>query len=77
MVTAPRRRLWPFVLGGLIAVIVLIAVLFRWDWLIPVVQTRASAALGPPVTITHLHVSLGRTTRIEVDGIGVLENPVG
>ncbi len=51
------------------------AFLFQWDWLIPLVQTRASAALGRPVTITHLHVALGRTTRIEADGITIANPP--
>ncbi len=73
----PTRRRWPFVVGGLAVVVVVVAsLLFRWDWLIPIVQAQASAALGRPVTITHLHVALGRTTRIEADGI-TIANPPG
>ena len=68
---ATRTRRWPFVLGGFVLLVIVAVLVFRWDWLIPMVQTRASAALGRPVTITHLHVSLGRTTRIEVEGITI------
>ena len=68
------RRRWPFFVGGVVLLLVVAVFLFRWDWLIPVVQARASAALGRPVTITHLHVALGRMTRIEADGV-VIGNP--
>ncbi len=49
--------------------------LFRWDWLIPFVEPRASAALGRPVTIAHLHVTLGRTTHIVADGVTIGNPP--
>jgi uncharacterized protein involved in outer membrane biogenesis len=55
---------------------VLGAPLFRWDWLIPLVDRRASAALGRPVTITHLHVRLGRVLHVEADGV-TIGNPAG
>ena len=71
----PRRR-WPFILGGAVALVIVAALVFRWDWLIPIVQTRASAALGRPVTIEHLHVALGRKTRIEFDNV-TIGNPAG
>ncbi|MBC7800430.1 MAG: AsmA family protein, partial [Gemmatimonadaceae bacterium] len=69
-----RRRRWPFVLGGLLLVIGIGVSLFRWDWLIPVVNAQASAALGRPVTVTHLRVRLGLVPHIEVDGI-TIANP--
>ncbi len=70
-----KRRRWPYVIGGIVAVIVVALLLFRWDWLIPIVDRQASAALGRPVSITHLQVGLGRTTRIEADGVTVGNPP--
>ncbi len=71
--TKPRRK-WPFVLGGLVLLLGVALAVFRWDWLIPVVNAQASKALGRPVTITHLHVRLGLVPHIEADGI-VIANP--
>ena len=64
-------RRWPFVLGGIVGLLIIAVLVFRWDWLIPLVEARASAALGRQVTIQHLHVDLGRMTRIEADGVTV------
>ena len=70
------RHRWLTGSGILLAVLVIAAVLFQWDWLIPIVDSQASAALGRPVTFTHLHVALGRTTRIEATGV-TIGNPAG
>lgn len=66
-----RRRWWPYILGGFVAIIVVIAILFRWDWFLPLVESRASAALGRQVTAQHMHVQLGRVTRITFDGVQI------
>lgn len=66
----PRRR-WPLVIGVLAVALVVLVVAFRWDWLIPVIEPRVSAALGRPVRIGHLHVSLGKTTRIVADDVSI------
>lgn len=71
-----KRRRWPFVLGGLALALALFLAVFRWDWLIPLVNAQASKALGRPVTVTHLHVRLGRVPHIEADGVTVA-NPDG
>ena len=63
-------------IGAVAAAIIIFAVLFRWDWLIPLIEPRASAALGRPVTIAHLHVRLGRTVRVVVDDV-TIGNPSG
>ena len=73
---AKRRRRWPWVMGGIVALLVAAAALFQWDWLIPFVDKQASAALGRPVAITHLHVQLGRIPHITAEGV-TIGNPEG
>lgn len=72
----PRRRRWPYVLGVIVLAIVIVAVLFRWDWFLPLVESRASAMLGRRVTAQHVHVQLGRVMRITFDDVRVA-NPAG
>ena len=67
-----RRIAW---IGAPIVLILLFGAFWNWDWLIPVVQSRASAALGRPVTIAHLHVRLGRVTTVVADGVLVANPP--
>ncbi len=71
-----RRRVFPIVLGVLAACIVVLVLLFNWDWFIPIVDRQASAALGRRVTIAHLHVHLGRNTTVAADDV-VVANPDG
>ena len=56
--------------------IVLLIIFWNWDWFIPIVESQASAQLGRRVTLSHLHVRLGRTTRIVADDV-VVNNPTG
>jgi uncharacterized protein involved in outer membrane biogenesis len=69
----PRALRW---LLGLGLPILLLVLLFRWDWLIPFVESRASAALGRPVTIAHLHVRLRRVPEITLTDLRIA-NPEG
>ena len=69
-----RGRRWPYVIGAVVAALVVFVVLFRWDWLIPLIEPRASAGLGRPVHLSHLHVKLGRTVRIVADGVEIGES---
>ena len=66
-----RRLAW---IGTPIVLLVILAVLWNWDWFIPIVQSQASAAIGRPVTIAHLHVRLGRIIQVTADGV-VVANP--
>ncbi len=68
-----RIRLWPFVVGIPVVAIALLVAFWRWDWFVPLVEARASAALGRTVTISHLHVRLGRVTTVTVDDPVVAE----
>jgi uncharacterized protein involved in outer membrane biogenesis len=63
-------------LGIPVLIIVLIILFWSWDWFIPFVDAQASAQIGRKVTISHLHVRLGRTTRIVADNV-VVANPTG
>jgi len=66
-----RRRRWPYVVGAFLLALVAAIFAFQWDWLIPLIEPRASAALGRPVKISHLHVKLGRVTHIVADGVTI------
>jgi AsmA family protein len=67
----PRLAIWA---GIPVVIIVLLVAFWNWDWFIPVVQGRASAALQRPVTIGHLHVGLGRIAHVTADDV-VVANP--
>ena len=73
-----RRRLWIWLtlIGTPLFVGTVVAVVWGWDLLIPLIQSRASATLGRPVTVAHLHLSPGRISRITVEGV-VIGNPPG
>eukprot|EP01037_Dinobryon_pediforme_P001392 gene1392-1413_t len=71
--TTLRRIGFFLVPAALIAALVL---LWNWDWFLPFVTSRASAAIGRPVTAEHLHVKLGRITTVVLDGIEI-PNPEG
>ncbi|HET6605139.1 MAG TPA: AsmA family protein [Rhodopila sp.] len=73
MSRAARRLVW---IGIPILLLVLLVVFWRWDWVIPVVEARASAAVGRKVTIQHLHVGVGRVVTISADGVRI-DNPSG
>lgn len=68
-----RRLTW---IGIPVALLILLVVFWNWDWFIPIVQSRASAAIGRPVTIAHLHVRLGRVIEVAADDV-VIANPPG
>ncbi|HEX4260505.1 MAG TPA: AsmA family protein [Acetobacteraceae bacterium] len=68
-------RLLAFV-GTPVVLVVALILLWNWDWFIPFVDARASAAIGRRVTITHLHVRLGGVTRVVADGV-TIANPTG
>jgi uncharacterized protein involved in outer membrane biogenesis len=69
-----RRRtiLW-LALGVPAGLLVLLTILWKWDWVIPLVDARASAAIGRNVTIAHLHVRPGRVTTIVADNLRIAD----
>ncbi len=64
-------RKGPLFAGAVVLLVGLAILLFQWDWLIPLVDRKASAALGRNVTISHLHVRLGRVPHIEADEVHI------
>jgi hypothetical protein len=71
-----RRRwlIWLLSLGIPILAIVVVAVVWGADLLIPLVESRASAMLNRSVSIAHLHIVPGRMVRITADDV-VVGNP--
>lgn len=67
--------LWLIAPGAVLLLIAIFLLVFRWDWLIPVVDRRASAALGRQVAIGHLHVRLGRVIRVTADDVTIADPP--
>jgi len=70
-----RTRTWLLVLGTPLALILVLALVWRWDWFIPLVEARASAAIGRPVTVAHLSVGLGRVTHASLSDVTVANPP--
>ena len=54
-----------------LAAIAALVTFWDWDWLIPILQDRASSTLGRQVTIAHLHVQLGRVTTVSADDVRI------
>lgn len=72
----PRRRRWPFVLGGVVAAAALLVAVWDWNWFRPLVERQASAALGRTVTLEHFHLLPGWKTVAIADGVRMV-NPEG
>lgn len=65
----------PYYTGaGCFGVALLVLILFwSWDWFVPLVNKRATAMLHRKTSITHLHVSLGRITTVQAEGVQVAQ----
>ena len=73
----PRKRRIGLLLLGVLALAVVALVWFwNWDWFKPIVEARASAALGHKVSIKHLNVKSGLSPTVTLDGVEVA-NPEG
>lgn len=58
-----------------VALLLLVVLLWDWNWLKPLLEAHASAELNRPVTIGHLDVKLGRRPWIIVDDLVVAGSP--
>jgi uncharacterized protein involved in outer membrane biogenesis len=67
-----RRITW---IGVPVLLLILLVTFWNWDWFIPLVNARASAAIGRNVTTTHLHIRPGRIIRVTAEGVTVSNPP--
>ncbi len=71
-----RSRKILLVMLGVPMLLVTLLALLPWSVFVPLIESRATAALGRRVTIGSLSVELGRTTRITAGRVRI-ENPDG
>ena len=78
----PIRRRWPPGFGTLgwlgvtAALLLALVLLWDWNWLRPLVEKQAAAALGRRVTLGHFDVHLARHPQLVLDHLA-LANPDG
>ncbi|WP_328805720.1 AsmA family protein [Sabulicella rubraurantiaca] len=58
-----------------VILVLLLVAFWSWDWFVPLAERQASAALGRPVTIAHLHVRLGRTIVVTAEDVRIANPP--
>lgn len=71
-----RPRPWQYIVGILVVGLVVLILVWNWDWFIPIVSRVASAQLGRPVSMAHLHVRIAANPVLEADDV-VIGNPPG
>ncbi|MDP3416276.1 AsmA family protein [Falsiroseomonas sp.] len=58
-----------------LVILLLLFAFWSWDWFIPLAERRASAAIGRPVTIAHLHLRLGRVVVLTAEDVRIANPP--
>ena len=71
----PKRRLLVVIPALLMAAVVVLVLAWDWNWLRPLVERRATAALGRKVTLQNFDVKVGRQPLLVADGITVANPP--
>ncbi|MEN3168266.1 AsmA family protein [Gluconobacter sp. OJB] len=51
--------------------LIVLVLIWQWDWFVPYINRKATAALQRPVSIAHLHVHLGFKPTITVDDLKI------
>jgi uncharacterized protein involved in outer membrane biogenesis len=76
---SPRRPVhrprWLQILVLLVALLALLVLAWDWNWLKPMVEHRASSAIGRQVTIGHFDVKLSWHPRLVFDQVAVANPP--
>lgn len=77
---AEPRRAGPTHRGRIVGAVIVVAlivlvVLWDWNWFKPLVEKQASSALGRPVTLQHFDIDLGWHPKVIADGIAVANPP--
>lgn len=69
-----RWQSWPMLTIYIcVAIIIFLIIFARGDWFIPLVERKASAALGRKVSIEHLHLHPWRIATLEVEGLKIAQ----
>ncbi|NHN85921.1 AsmA family protein [Acetobacter musti] len=55
--------------GLFILALILLIIFWSWDWFVPLLNRKATDALGRPTSVAHLHVHPGFVTRVTVDDV--------
>ncbi len=69
-----RQRRWPWIVLGVLATLVLAAVLFDWDWVKGPIERKISASTGRHFEMAHLDVKYRWPPRIVAQGVK-FDNP--
>lgn len=75
MALGRRSVIWLALVAAPIVAIVAVALIWGWDLLIPMIAGRASAYLGRPVHIAHLHIRPGRVVQVTADDVTIGNPP--
>ena len=74
--TMQRRRRWPFVVGGIAVLLIVLVAVFDWNWFKGPIERRVTEATGREFRIGgELDVDLGLRTRISASDIRFANAP--
>ncbi len=71
-----KRHIGLMILAVIVIAIAALIWFWNWDWFRPLIESRASAALGRRVTMTHFDLKLSRHPTAIADGVEIA-NPDG
>lgn len=72
----PRRHRFPLISALVVTALLLLWLLWDWNWFKPLVERQASSALGRAVTLENFDVEVSRQPLVSAEGI-VIADPEG